>query len=387
MNLIKKFYNDGAKEASASTKFNFPNETMDFEQLQVRPEETEEEVTEEKEEVVEDAKAEVKKDEKVEEVKEEKKVEPPPSPDWREVISKADPKEVYKHLQIDEDAMTLSKEIMSDEFFKKAYLYRKENGNLTPFIEAAGKDWDKTTPEYLIMDDLKKQYSHLSSDKAEKLAKADYNQRFVYRDDVNLSEAENQEMSELMALKLESEVEKIRMARKTEQKQFLDGIKPVDRKAETERLAKEQKEKADKEFTSWKTMVESNPHFKKISTDKQIVVGEKEKAFKWTVNPETIKEQTLDSNKFYNQFWKQEEGKEPVFNFELWSMVSAFSQNPQAFIDAVTNHGISKGQDKIVDELENKTPKSDNKTQIKKKSLATAVNEGQAFSFNGSEAT
>lgn len=391
--VIRKFYDAGVKEASANPKYKI-GEEINFHELGTTPDE--EVATEEKEESEElkveetktETKVEDKKEEPTEEKKEEEKVEEkefiaPQTPDWKELISKQDPKEVYKHLNIDESVLELAKELASDTYAKKLFTYRKENGNITPFIEAASKDWDKVNDQQLILDDLKKQYSHLSPEKAEKLAKSDFNQRFIYKEDPNLEEAENQELAELTALKLESEAGRVRNLRKQEQQQFLDSVKPIDRKAEAERIAKERQSAAEKELQEFKSLVERDPFYSKLNSEKKIVIGDKEKIFNYTVNPEAIKEQTLDSNKFYSQFWTQKEGQEhPVFNFELWSKVSAFSQNPNAYDEALINHGISLGQKKIVEEeLENKPPKTDPQSQVKKKTIAKSVEEGKEFSF------
>lgn len=302
--------------------------------------------------------------------------------DWRELIQKEDPKEVYKFLNIDESLLSLAKDLETDEFLKKAVIYRKENGNLTPFIEAATKDWDKISPENLILDDLKKQYSHLSSDKAEKLAKADFNSRFVYKDDPDLTEAENQEMADLMALKLESEVEKTRSTRKAEQKAYLDSVKPVDRSAEQQKAIALQAEQDQREFELWKNSIESNPITQKLASEKKIVLGEKEKAFNYTVNPDSIKEKTLNTNKFYEQFWDSANGKN-VFNVDKWNRVAAYAENPSAFEDSLINHGISLGKGEVVEkELVNESPRNNQQVQTTKKSLAkTFAEEGQSITL------
>ena len=381
---VRKFYDAGAENGAANGKYELTGEeislTTVFDSIAEKSN-PENQVEEKTEPVVEEKKVEDTKVETVIEKKEEPVVNTPiaATPDWKEVLSKVDKKELHNHLGIDEQLLNLTKEIAADDFAKKLLVYRKENGNLTPFIDAATKDWDKISHEQLILDDLKKQYSNIAPAKAEKLAKSDLNQRFSYKDDPLLSDEENREMAELMSLKLEAEAERIRITRKTEQQQFLDSVKPVDRTVETERLAREKQDADLKEFNAFRAMVENNPSFTKLSTDKQIVLGSKEKAFKYSVNPESIKEQTLDSQKFYGQFWQTEEGKNPQFNFDLWSKVSAYAQNPTAFEEALINHGMSVGEKKIVEgELVNAEPKKDQQSQIKKKSLAkTFAEEGQ----------
>lgn len=381
--LIRKFYN--AEESGAGQKFEIAgelqlqdvfdnmNQPQPEKEVENQPEKQEEKVEEKKEVTGEQQKPEEKKEEVVEEVK---KVEQP-TINWKEEVLK-DRKAAHEILGIDEDALKLSAELKADDFVNKLITYRKEHGNLTPFIEAATKDWDKVSHDQLIMDELKRQYSSLSPDKAEKLARSEFNQRFVYKDDPNLSEEENSEMAELTAIKLEAEGEKLRSSRKESQKQFLDSVKPVDRTLEIQ-AAEKAKADADKaEYDKFKAEVESNPATQKLFSEKKLVLGSKEKSFNYTVSPEVIKDQTLDTNNFFKMFW--DDGK---FNHEKWHRVSAYAQDPSLFEDSLINHGMSLGTGNVVEkELENVKEKNTNVQKVEKKSLAkTFVEEGQAVSM------
>ena len=388
--MYRKFYDPAVAEAKAENKFTV-GEAFNAEELSAETDKfnnREEVIDDDKEEEKVEEKTDEKVIEKTEEKVEEKVIDEqktPISQDWKESVRKAEHrKEVFDLLQIDEEALNLSKDLKSDEFVKKLVTYRKEHGNLTPFIEAATKDWDKQTPEQLIMDDLKKQYSYLSAEKAEKLAKSDFNARFSYKDDLNLTDEENSELAELTGLKLESEGEKLRQSRKAEQQQFLDSVTPVDKTAETQKLADEQSQKAKAEIEKFSAMYDADPASIKLNAEKKLVLG-KDKPFNYAVNPVSIKEQTLDTNKFYGKFWSEKDGKE-VFNADLWNRVIAYSENPAAFEEALINHGMSQGLKTVDDELENAKEKTDQRVMPTKKSLAKSVGEGKAFSFNGSEA-
>ena len=162
--MIRKFY-DAAVEEKAAAKFSFPAEKLSFEtNLGMIPEDKpEEEVIEadEKEEKPIESKTEVKED-KVEEKIIEKPIDEKAKPvDWKELAKNPETrKELLALLELDEEAYSLSKEIKEDSFSKKLLTYRKQNGNLTPFIQAATTDWDKVNDQQLIIEDLKKQYSN-----------------------------------------------------------------------------------------------------------------------------------------------------------------------------------------------------------------------------------
>lgn len=324
---------------------------------------------------------EVKTEEKVEEKKPET-VDTKPEPDWRELVKKQNPKDIFGLFEIDEDALNISKEIKDDVFVRKLLAYRKEHGNVTPFIEAATTDWDKAQTDQLIFGDIKKQYSHLSPEKAEKLAKADFNQRFTYKDDTSLTVEENVELAELMALKKESEAEKIRAARKTEQQQFLDSVKPVDKTAEATRIAQEKEDSSRKEREQFNLMIEAHPSFKQLNTEKKISFGGKDNAFKVTANPVAVKEQAIEATKFFDKFWTENEKGEPVFDMDKWAKVVTYSENTEAFENAIVDHYKNLGEGKLAEGLENAKEKTDQKTKQVKKSLAkTFVEEGQPLTL------
>lgn len=385
--MLRKFYDSATAENKIENKFTV-GEAFNAEDLSAEPDNFNDKKVEEKiEDKIEDKveeKVEDKKEEKIEDKVEEKKeeVKQPVIQDWKESAKKADRKELLELLEIDEEDLNFSKDLKSDDFIKKAVIYRKEHGNLTPFIEAATKDYDKVTPEQLIMDDLKKQYSYLSSEKADKLAKADFNARFNYKDDPDLSEEENRELADLTALKLESEGEKLRLAKKSEQQLFLDSVKPADKVAETAKQVEDRTKAAQAELDKFSAMYDADPASIKLNAEKKVVLG-KDKPFNYTVNPESIKAQTLDTNKFYGKFWTEKDGKE-VFNAALWNKVIAYSENPEAFEEALIGHGMSQAIKTVDQELENAKEKTDNKITPTKKSLAKSVGEGKEFSFNGS---
>ncbi len=382
--MLRKFFDPALAEAKAEPRVQFGeeislNEVFESQSQQFldkKEEVVETKIEEKKEPVVEEKKAQVE-EKKTETIVEEKKE--PVIPDWKEFVKKPEHrKEVHTLLEIDEDTLKLSKEIAQDEFVKKLVSYRKEHGNVTPFIEAATRDWDKISPENLIMDDLKKQYSHLTPDKAEKLAKSDYNQRFVYKDDPNLTEEENREMAELTSLKLESESAKIKNLRKTEQATFLDSVKPVDMNAIVEQKVNEKLGADLAEVEQFRKNVEASPFLSKLNSEKKLVFGEKENSFNCMVDPNTIKDQTLDTNKFYGVFWEGDK-----FNFEKWAKVVAYANDMATIEEAFVNHGRSLGTGKVVEELESTTEKTDQTAnKVVKKSLAkTFAEEGKELTL------
>jgi hypothetical protein len=371
--MFRKFYDPAESEAKADPKYEFGeaielNDIFQSQSEQFLERKEPETVQEETTETVVEQKVEEKKEvveEKIEQaVIEEVK---PVIPDWKEFVKNPEyRKEVHSLLEIDEDALKLSKELAQDEFVKKLVTYRKENGNVTPFIEAATKDYDKFSHLELLRDDLKKQYPNLSPEKFAILAKNKIDKRFI------LGEEADPEEVELASIDLEVEGERVRQLRKTEQQQFLDSVKPSER---TDALPKEILEKMEadrKEQADFQASVESSPITARLFAEKKVVFGEKENSFNYTVDPATIKEQTLNQNKFYANFWDGEN-----FNQQKWNKVVAYANNMAAIEEAFVNHGRSLGTKQVVEnELENVKEKTDQSAKPPtKKSLAKTFSE------------
>ncbi len=385
--MFRRFLDPSINEGAASPKYELAGELSlsdvysGVQQPEAKVEEKVEGVKDPVDEKIEDKKPEIKAEEKVEEKKQEFVA--AQEPDWREIVKKQNIKDIYSVLEIDEDALNLSKEVKGDEFVSKLISYRKANGNVTPFIEAATTDFDKVPNDQLILDNIKRQYPPtLAQEKKDKLAKSDFNQRFTYKDDPNLSEEENVELAELMALKKESEAEQIRATRKTEQKQFLDSVKPVDNKAEVARIAKEREDSSRQEMEQFSSLIEANPSFKQLTTEKTLNFGGKDNPFKIAANPVAVKEQAIQASKFFDKFWTEDDKGEPVFDVEKWAKVVTYSEDMAAFEKSIADHYKGLGEGKVVEELENakeKTTKQETKT---KKTLAkTFVEEGQPITL------
>lgn len=384
--MIRKFY-DANAGGGASSKYEF-GEELSMAEVQAQPDDGAEDDNtvgqgdKGKEEVKVDAKPEVKAEVKEEQKEEKKEVKEETKeavviPDWKEIVKKQNKKDVLSLLEIDEDALNFSNEIKQDEFVKKLVTYRKENGNVTPFIEAATKDWDKISHLDLLRDDLRRQYPTLTQEKFNILAKNRIDKRFILDDNTPEEEAE------LAAVELETEGEKIRSARKTEQQQFLDSVKPADKTAEAQKLAEQRQQQEQNEKALFQTMIDANPSFIALNASQKISLGSKDHSFNFPANPGSIKDQAVNSGKFFESFWKDDGNGKEVFDVEKWSRVITYATDPLAFEDALINHGKSMGTKEISEnELENKTEKTDQKVTNTKKSLGKAVVEtSQPISF------
>lgn len=270
--------------------------------------------------------------------------------DWKEVVKKQDKKEVFSLFDIDEDSLSISSEIKGDDFVKKLLLYRKEHGNLAPFLEAATKDWDKVSKVDLIRHGLKKEHPNLSDEKFEILAKSRIDKKFLLGDFASDSESDMAEAD----VELEIESEKIRNSEKEAQKRFLDNVKPVDRGEVEKQKSIEAEVEAAKRLSDYHKLIEVAPETISLLKEKKITVGEGKDLMNYTIEkPEELIKVIKNPMSIFDLFVK--DGKD---DWNLFYSTIAFALDRKRYDSAVLSHGKSLGTQQISEEdLENKQQK------------------------------
>jgi hypothetical protein len=295
--------------------------------------------------------------------------EAPKESDWKEVLGKQDRKAVLEYLQIDEKQLEFAKEVEGDSFFKKAWTHRKEKGTLKDFIEIAGKDWDKESHVDLLRDDLKRKYPTLSKEKFEVLAKSRIDKRFL------LGEDADPENAELASIELETEGELIRDARKKEQLEFIDQVKPVDRQAEAQKQQELEDQKRKSSHEAYQKAVDNLPETTKLLRESKIVVGEGESAMNFNIDPKNIIDILKNPHKLIELFESGERN-----DWDGFIQTIAFATNRKLYNGSLIQHGQSLGTKKIAEkELGNVIPPSNVTPSTVKESL------GKAFMERGEE--
>ena len=329
---------------------------------EVKPEaETKEEIK--KEEKPAEVVPEIKPEETKPEIKPETKAEVKPEVkpvDWKEELKKADRDEALKLLGLDEFEIGLLK-------------YRKETGDLTPYLEAKSVDYTKMSGEEIMRRNLRSLYKDLPDDEFDLIYQDEVTDRYKLDPD-----AYDEAAQKLGKIKLKVDSERVRQELIGKQAQFKiperqkEEVKP-DNKAEE--IAAAHKKMAEE----WEQNVRTNAATKELTDNKRLVLGGKESQFNYEVeDPEAAADAAVDNTKFWSLFNSDEHGTD----FNKFYRVREYAKNPEKFEKALIDYGKSLGRKAEIDELKNPSkPEVGNNHQETTGDFHTDI--GQAFLKRG----
>jgi len=260
----------------------------------------------------------------------EKKVETNPEAqtqaDWKAELKKVNREEALKELGLDEFEIGLLK-------------YRKETGDLTPYLEAKSVDFTKLSDEQIMRRNLKAEYKELSDEEFEILYQDEVTDRFKLD-----SQIFDDAQMKLGKLKLKVEAEKLRAKFIEEQGKFTAPAKPKD---------EEKPDNSEKEFAelkaNWLKVVQENEATKELLTNKRLVLGSKDSTFNFEVSDPAHSIASAEDNTI---FWKNFETEKGT-DFNKFYKVSEYAKDPEKFEKALIDYGKSLGNKAVVDELKN----------------------------------
>lgn len=208
--------------------------------------------------------------------------------DWRELIKKVDPKELYKEIGINEFSLELND-------------YIKNGGDPADYLAAKSIDYNKVSDEDLIKDDLKKQYPHFSSTDINRL----YNRKY------GTNEAMSEEEMEDKRLELKADAHTRRQQKISEQQKFKipspiqnENTIQKDFEQEMQRISAEEKQRMDATI-KWYSDHDAT---KNLIQSKRVTVS------------------LGDMGSFNFNVDKPENLMKPILNSEVWQRVT--SMNP-----------------------------------------------------------
>lgn len=233
-----------------------------------------------------------------------------------------------------------------DDFIKKAVEYYETYGTLTPFLEATSKDYDSLSDVDILRINFDKENQDLSEKARTKLFDKElekYNLDAFDEDDLELGNA-----------LLKRDASKLRNNLKQEQSQFLQSIQPQQEEVlpefSQEDIAAQQQEARQAINAGISGVVKNN--LIKIESNGEGInyqIGDTEK----------VVDYALDSSKFLSTF-----AKDGQVDWDKWTKVVAFAENPTQFIGELIKHGKSLGRKAMEAELKNVTPPTNNKEVI-----------------------
>ena len=234
-----------------------------------------------------------------------------------------------------------------DDFIKKAVDYYDTYGNLTPFLEATSKDYDAMSDVDLLRANFDKENSDLSEKARNRLFEKElekYNLESYDEDDTEVGNA-----------LLKRDAGKLRKALKEEQQQFIQSIQPQGQGQQEQQPSPEELEAQQAES---RKIIQSG--ISGVVKNNLIKVEANGEGINYQIGDTTkVVDYALDSSKFLSTF-----AKDGQVDWDKWTKVVAFAENPTQFISELIKHGKSLGRKLMEAELKNVTPPTNSKEVI-----------------------
>lgn len=213
------------------------------------------------------------------------------------------------------------------ERLKSWYL---EHGNLEPFLKAGSVDYTKLSAEEVLRTSLKEQHKDLPDEMFERLYRKEVLEKFSQIEGV----FEDKDI-ELGKLLMQKEADRVRARLIDEQKSFLAPVFDAQPKDQ-----EQQKIRAD-----FEQYISNHDYMKSLSDSKRVAVQVGDQQVYMEVDPEVVKSQALDEEKFFSLF---SDGKGGV-DMHKWAKVVAYANNMEAFESALVNHGKANGTKSVLE--------------------------------------
>jgi hypothetical protein len=234
-----------------------------------------------------------------------------------------------------------------DDFIKKAVDYYDTYGNLTPFLEATSKDYDSISDVEILKANFDKENSDLSEKARNRLFEKElekYNLDSYDEDDTEVGNA-----------LLKRDAGKLRKALKEEQQQFIQSIQPQGQGQQEQQPSQEELEAQQAES---RKIIQSG--ISGVVKNNLIKVEANGEGINYQIGDTTkVVDYALDSSKFLSTF-----AKDGQVDWDKWTKVVAFAENPTQFISELIKHGKSLGRKLMEAELKNVTPPTNSKEVI-----------------------
>ena len=234
-----------------------------------------------------------------------------------------------------------------DDFIKKAVDYYDTYGNLTPFLEATSKDYDTMSDIDLLKSNFDKENSDLSEKARNRLFEKElekYNLDSYDEDDTEVGNA-----------LLKRDAGKLRKALKEEQQQFIQSIQPQGQGQQEQQPSQEEIEAQQAES---RKIIQGG--ISGVVKNNLIKVEANGEGINYQIGDTTkVVDYALDSSKFLSTF-----AKDGQVDWDKWTKVVAFAENPTQFISELIKHGKSLGRKTMEAELKNVTPPTISKEVI-----------------------
>lgn len=248
---------------------------------------------------------------------------------------------------------------LKDDFIKKVVDYYEKFGNLQPFLEATQVDYDKVKDIDLLRANFDKENSDLSEKTRDKLF-----QKELQKYNLDSFEEDEQEIGQAL---LKRDADRLRKTLKEQQKEFLNSITP------TQTPQQPSQEEIEKQRAKERKLVETEVN--KVVKDNLIKLEVNGDSLNYQLTDTTkVIDYAVDSAKFLSTFTKN-----GTIDWNKWTKVVAFAENPEAFIGEMIKHGKSLGKKSLEAELKNSTLEKKSKDVVKTSDAIHPLDDIDAF--------
>lgn len=287
---------------------------------------------------------------------------------WEEINeSLAEAEQLRQKLQEYED-------LGIDDFAKDMLKYRKETGELTPYLEAKLTDFDKMDGRELYKKHLMNENPEMNEKAINRLLKREYDEVVKENEDLALLDEDEVEALEGERAIIEARVSKLRKAFKESQQKFKAPEKKADSQQPNEEAARQREAELN-------YMLE-HPEVQSLKKDGKITfkVGENEQ-FHIDVNPKEVEQLIQNPMSLFNSFVVKDEKGNPKVDKNgvvQWNMgemkkLFALSNRFDELVQKAISHGKSLSKEELERELENPPVPNSQKSQRKPKTLGEAA--------------
>lgn len=224
-----------------------------------------------------------------------------------------------------------------DDFIKKAVEYYEKYGTLQPYLEATSTDYDAMSD----LDVLKMRFDAENSDLSER-AKAKLFEKEVEKYNLEAFDEEDLEVGQAL---LKRDANKVRAALKEQQTQFLQSIQPSAAQPEISQ------EELEAQIQESRKVVEKG--ISSVVKNNLIKLEANGEGINFQIaDTSKVVDYALDSTKFLSTF----ASKDGQVDWDKWTKVVAFAENPTLFVSELIKHGKSIGRKAMEAELKNVSP-------------------------------
>lgn len=259
-----------------------------------------------------------------------------------------------------------------DDFAKDMLKYRKETGDLTPYLEAKLTDYDKIDGREIYRKHLMQENPDYDVKAINRLLKREYDEVVKLSEDLDMLDAEEREELEGERSIIEARVSRLRKGFKESQEKF---------KAPEKKVGNEQSVDVAKQREDELNYMLEHPEVAKIKKEGKIAFDLGGDTFNVEVNAKEVEQLIQNPMALFNDFAVKDEKGNPkvdkngVVQWNMAEMVKLFALRSRfnEIVQKAVSHGKSLSKEELERELENPPVPNSQKSQKRSKTLAEAA--------------